>query len=157
MIFSYYDYLLNNLLLPLAALVVMAVLVVRPVAMQGLGSVFQDRRLAALLVVLLAVAALLLLTLTQGGGLHLLTERPGDAVAAQGTIVELKQGNPLLNPRYSAYDELSSGYRMTLSTESGNVTVTIMARGTLAVGDRASVTYLPKSGFALGVSPEADW
>lgn len=157
MIFSYYDYLLNNLLLPLAALGVMAVLVARPVASQGLGSVLRDRRLTVLLLVLLAVAAILLLTLTQGGGFRLLTEGPGDAVAAQGTIAELKQGNPLLNPRYSAYNELSSGYRMTVALESGSVTVTIMARGDLGVGDRVCVTYLPKSGFALEVSPEEDW
>lgn len=157
MTFSYFDYLLNNLLLPLAALAVMAVLVLRPVAGRGLGAVLQDRRLTVLLVVVLAVAVLLLLTLVQGGGVKLLAERPGDAVQAEGTIVELKKGNPLLNPRYGAYDEMSNGYAMTFSSESGNVTVTIMARGSLTVGDRVAVTYLPKSGFALAVEPVEGW
>lgn len=153
MIFSYSDYFLNNLLLPLAALVVMGVLALRPILSHGFGQVLADRRAAVIFLLLVLLAVVMVLTLVQGGGIHLLTEGAGDGLTVSGTISDIQKGNPFLNPRYSAYGEMSSGYRVTLTTDAGDITVTTMARGDLAVGEKVTVTYLPKSGFALAVNP----
>ena len=152
MTFSYFDYLFNNLILPLGALFFVAVLVVRPLAAGGIQAVFQDRRLVVMLVVVILVAVVLVLTLVQGGGIHLSTDRASQAETVTGTITEISKCNPFLSPRYSAYEELSNGYRVTVEgTENTAITVTVMAKGTLAVGNRVTVTYLPKSGMALAI------
>lgn len=151
MTFSYSDYLFNNLLLPVVGLVFLAVLVVMPLARRGLREVFASRQLTAMLLVLLVLAVVLVLTLTQSGGLGLIGQGPGDAVTTEGTITEIRRGNPFLSPRYSAYGETGSGYQVTLENGEEAVTVTIMARGVLQLGDRVSVRWLPKSGLALSI------
>lgn len=152
MTFSYFDYLFNTLLLPLAALVFIGGMAGVPLARRGLASLRGDRQMVVMLLVLVFIAVVLVLMVTQGGGIGLIGQGPGDAVTLEGTILDIREGSAFLSPRYSAYGELSNGYHLTIATSEEPVTVTVMARGDLQVGDQVTISWLPKSTFALSIT-----
>ena len=155
MTFAYFDYFIGNLVLPILCLAFIAVPLFRLVRRTA-GEIvrgekpqlLQDYRVIILLLVMLAVAVIMISILLQGG-IHLLYERPGSAITVEGTIGEIDRLNAFQNTRYIFQDESSSGYRFTVD----GVTCTGIARGTLNVGDEATITYLPKSGFILSIIP----
>lgn len=152
MTFPYFDYFFSNLVFPLLALVFVAVPVFKM-----LGRVlrqianhepvyFGDASSTVLFVCLLLVGAILIATLFNGG-IHLIYERPDDAITVQGTIGDIQPCSILTSPKYFTTSENSNGYKLTV----GDITCVIHSRGTLEVGDQVTVTYMPNSGFALEV------
>lgn len=154
MTFSYFDYFVGNLVLPILCLAFIAVPVFRLVRRTAgeivrgeKPQVLRDYRVIILLLVLLAVAVIMISILLQGG-IHLIYERPVSAVTVEGTIGELDRLNSFQNTRYIFRDESSSGYRFTVD----DVTCTGIAKGTLNVGDEVTMTYLPRSRFILSIA-----
>lgn len=152
MVFAYSEYLFNNLMLPVFALVFIAVPVFRMVG-RIIGQLvrkeaveFGDSKVVLLFILLIVVAAILCNILLHGG-IHLILERPGSAVTTQGTIEEINACGILESPKYTFSGENSNGYKITI----GDVTCTSMALGSLEVGDEVTVTYMPKSGFVLSI------
>ena len=156
MAFGYWDYLTNNLLLPVFGLVFIAVPVVRLVIRlleqyaTGRSRVNWDGRAIFLFVAMLLVGVMLAGNLVTGGGLHLITERPKDAVTVEGTLELVEPYSIWTGIRYTSNGESSSGYKYVVNGQ----TLTGMARGTLEAGDEVSVTYLPKSGFVLSIEEQ---
>ncbi|MDD5864184.1 MAG: hypothetical protein PUD80_06100 [Firmicutes bacterium] len=156
MTFSYFDYLIGNLILPVLCLAFISVPVfrlvqrtARQIARGEKPQLLGDYRMIILLLVMLAVGGIMISFLLRGG-IHLVYERPRSAVSVEGTIEEIDRLNAFQNTRYIFNDENSNGYRYTV----GGVTCTGIAKGTLNVGDMVTVTYLPKSGFILSISPQ---
>lgn len=154
MTFSYFDYLIGNLVLPIFCLAFLSVPLVRGIARTARqlargerAQILGDYRMIILLIVMLAVTALLISFLLQGG-IHLIYERPGDAVTVEGTIEAIDRLSSFQNTRYIFSAENSNGYRYQI----GDVVCIGIAKGTLNVGDTVTATYLPKSGFLLSIS-----
>ena len=156
MSFGYWDYLFNNLFLPAFGLVFIAVPTVRLVlrlveqAATGRKRVNWDAQSLIFFVAMVAIGVLLARSLFVGGGLNLITERPGDAVTVEATLDAVKAKSALSGVRYNANGETSSGYEYTI----GDLTLTGMAKGTLEAGDEVVVTYLPKSGYVLSIEEQ---
>lgn len=156
MTFAYQDYLFNSLLLPVFALVFLAVPVFQMIGriiaqlVRGERAAFGDYRGVILFVLLILLGVLLVSSLFQGG-IHLIYERADDAVTVSGTIEEIHKRSALSGTRYTSHGETSSGYDYTVN----GVTCTGMALGTLEVGDEVTVTYMPKSGFVLAIEETA--
>ena len=156
MTFAYWEYLFNNLILPVFALAFIAVptfrLVMRLLEQYATGEqrVKWDGQSLIFFAAMLVVAVLLGKNLITGGGIHLVTERPEAAVTVEGTLEEVKANSIWNGLRYSAYGESSSGYTYTVNGQ----TLKGMAKGTLEAGDEVTVTYLPKSGFVLSIEEQ---
>lgn len=152
MIFSYWDYFVSNLMLPVFALAFIAVPVfnmVRRVLLQVANGEPIDMGGAKMVIlfVLLIAIAVILANFIFHGGIQLVFDRPSKAVTVEGTIQDIDALNALEGVRYSSNDEMSYGYTYTID----GVTCTGMAKGTLEVGDAVIATYLPKSGFVLSI------
>ena len=151
--FSYWDYFMNNLALPVFGLVFIAVPTVRLVMRvleqyaTGRQRVKWDGQAVLFFVAMLVVAVFLAKNLVTGGGLHLAYERPKAAVTVEGTVEAVKANSIWSGIRYTAYGENTSGYTYVIDGQS----FTGMAKGTLEPGDAVTVTYLPKSGFVLSI------
>ena len=156
MVFGYWDYLMNNLLLPVFGLAFIAVptfrLVMRLLEQYATGRrrVNWDGQSIVFFVAMVVIGVLLARNLVTGGGLHLITERPKAAVTVEGTLESLKPNSIWTGVRYTSNGEASSGYEYTIDS----MTLTGMAKGTLEPGDEVTVTYLPKSGFVLSIEEQ---
>ena len=156
MAFSYWEYFIYNLMLPVFGIVFVAVptfrLVMRLLEQYATGKrrVNWDGQSIVFFVAMLIVAVLLGKNLVTGGGIHLVYERPEAAVTVEGTVEEVKANSIWSGLRYTAYGESSSGYEYTINGE----TMKGMAKGTLEPGDEVTVTYLPKSGFVLSIEEQ---
>ena len=156
MAFAYWEYLFNNLILPVFGLAFIAVptfrLVVRLLEQYATGKqrVKWDSQSAVFFVAMLVVAVLLGKNLVTGGGIHLVYERPKAAVTVEGTVETVKANSIWTGVRYTAYGESTSGYTYTIDGKE----LTGMAKGTLEPGDEVTVTYLPKSGFVLSIEEQ---
>lgn len=152
MTFAYSEYLFNNLVLPVFALVFIAVPVFKLLfrligqLVRGESLDFGDSK-AVLLFVLMIAIAVILCNILLHGGIHLIYERADDSVTVQGTIEDVQPCSIFSSPKYNTNKENSNGYLLTI----GNVTCTSMALGDLEVGDMVSVVYMPKSGFVLSI------
>ena len=153
MTFSYFDYLINNLVLPVFALAFIAFPVCRMVVQvirrvkNGESVSFGDASTVLVFLLMLVVAVILGNILFSSSGCYLISERPGDAVTTQGTIEQIQPLGIFESPKYTSNGESSNGYAITID----GVSCTAMAQGTLEVGDEVTVTYLPKSGFVLSI------
>ena len=87
------------------------------------------------------------------GGIHLIYEREASAVELRGEITEITKLG-----RYS-FPEINSGYEYAdkngVQLSINGVKCTAISRGTLEIGDRVIVTYLPQSGFVLEIYPDS--
>lgn len=153
MTFSYFSYLLNNLMMPVFAIAFIAFPVCKMLG-RVIGQVrrgetvdFGDAQMVLMFIVLIVLAVILVNILLSSGGLKLITERPGDAVTLEGTVEQVDAYSIWESPRYSVGGEISNGYAITID----GVTCSSMALGTLEVGDEVTVTYLPKSGLILAI------
>lgn len=153
MTFSYFDYLISNLVLPVFALAFIAFPVCRLVIqvirqVKNSESVsFGEASTVLVFILMLVVAVILGNILFRSGGFYLITERPGDAVTTQGTIEEIQPLGIFESPKYMSNGESSNGYAITID----GISCTTMAQGMLEVGDEVAVTYLPNSGFVLSI------
>ena len=153
MAFSYWDYIINNLMLPVFGLVFIAVptfQLVRRVIEQlatGRQRVDWDGKAIVFFVVMVVIAVLLGKSLFADGGIHLIYEREKAAVTVEGTLEDIEKCSALKGIRYTYENEASFGYEFTVD----GVTATGMAVGTLEEGDQVVMTYLPKSGFVLSI------
>lgn len=153
MTFSYFSYLLNNLMLPILGIAFVGVPVCKMIGhlisqvRRGESIDFGGAQALMMFLALIVLAGILVNTLFAGGGYHLITERAKDAVTVEGTIEQIQSGSIFSNPRYSANNETSNGYILTID----GISCTSMALGTLEVGDAVSVTYMPKSGYILTI------
>lgn len=92
------------------------------------------------------------------GGLYLLYEKAADAVTYEGIIEEISLNDQTQFPNISAkYREYSDenrengyGYEIVVDKR----TLKAPQIGTLNVGDRVSVTCLPKSGYILSIEKQ---
>lgn len=153
MSFSYFSYLLNNLMLPVFALAFVAFPVCKMLGriigslVRGERVEFGDFSAVMMFILLIVLFAILANILISGGGLNLITERADDALTMEGTIETIESGTIWANPRYSANGEMSNGYTLTVD----GVECFSMALGTLEVGDQVTVTYMPNSGYVLSI------
>lgn len=153
MVFSYWEYFMYNLMLPVFGLAFVAVPVyqllkrVAEQARTGERRVFWDGKAILFFVVMIAVGIFLGKSLFFDGGIHLVYEHPKAAVTVEGELEDIKKYSALKGVRYAAYGETSCGYAYTID----GVTVSGMAKGTLEAGDQVRCTYLPKSGFVLSI------
>ena len=156
MAFGYWEYVMYNLMLPVFALVFIAVptfrLVMRLLEQYATGRqrVKWDGHSVLFFVIMVAVAVMLVANLITGGGIHLIYERPKAAVTVEATLEAVESKSVFSGIRYSAYGESSSGYEFTVDGQ----TLTGMAKGTLEAGDEVTVTYLPKSGYVLSIEEQ---
>lgn len=154
MSFAYTDYLMNNLMLPLFALVFIAVPLVRFLS-RIFANVFRGENVylgslgtTLILIALILIAAVLIYMLFNGG-IYLIFEHGNDAVTAEGTIEEIQKLNALQGVRYASNGETTFGYEFTVD----GITCVGMAVGSFQEGDEVTITYLPKSGFLLEIQP----
>ena len=79
------------------------------------------------------------------GGIYLIYESESDAVELQGEILEIKElgrySFPKLNTEYG-HSVTANGVQLVID----GIECTAVTRGTLEVGDKVTVTFLPKSG-----------
>ena len=156
MSFGYWEYFMNNLMLPVFGLAFVAVPTFQLVRRQieewttGRKRVHWDARAIVFFVVMLLAAVFLCKSLFVDGGIHLLLERPKHAVTVEGTLEHIEKYSELRGIRYAAYGETSCGYQYTVD----GVELTGMAKGTLEAGEQVTVTYLPKSGFVLAIEEQ---
>ena len=153
MVLAYHDYLFNNLIFPILALAFVAVPVFKMFARIARQLVnhespfLGDSASVVLFIALLLVGAIMIATLFNGG-IHLIYERPDDAVTVEGTIEDIQSCSILTSPKYFTTAENANGYKLTV----GDTTCVIHSIGTLEVGQQVTVTYLPKSGFVLEIT-----
>lgn len=152
MTYAYSDYLFNNLIFPIVALAFVAVPVFKMIG-RILRQVanhqpvyWGDAGTVVMFAALVLVGVIMVVTLLNGG-IHLIYERPGDAVTVEGTIEEIHACSALTSPKYFTTSENSNGYELTIDGE----TCVVHSIGILEVGDQVTATYLPNSGFALEV------
>ena len=153
MTFSYFSYLLNNLMLPVFGIAFIAFPVCKMIG-RVIGQVrrgesvdFGDSQMVLMFLGLIVLAVILVNMLLGSGGLYLITERTGDALTVEGAVEQIESYSIWESPRYNVGGEVSNGYAITVD----GVTCTSMALGTLEVGDAVTVTYLPKSGLVLSI------
>lgn len=85
------------------------------------------------------------------GGLCLLVERESDAIEIQGEITQIREMPRIIFPALTNdYDSEKVGVRIVVDDEE----YILPTRGTLQVGDYATVRYLPQSGYVLHISSE---
>lgn len=85
------------------------------------------------------------------GGIHLIYERESNAVELQGEILEIRElgrySFPELKTEYG--HDVTNGIQFLID----GVECTAITRGTLAVGDKVTVIFLPRSGYILSIYP----
>jgi len=156
MSFGYWEYFMNNLMLPVFGLAFVAVPTFQLVRRQieewttGRKRVNWDGKALLFFLVMIVAAVFLCKSLFLDGGIHLTYERPKHAVTVEGTLESIEKYSELRGIRYSAYGETSCGYAYTVD----GTELTGMAKGTLEAGDEVTVTYLPKSGFVLSIEEQ---
>lgn len=153
MSFTYFDYLINNLMMPVFAiafiLVPLFTLITSTLKYYAKNKTFDTTHLPVK--ILFCVALIALLVIMSGvlrlGGLHLITERPSHAVTITGTIEDVDILSSFEGPKYSTGSEASYGVRFTVN----GVQCLSMAKGDFELGDTVSITYMPKSSFVLNM------
>lgn len=152
MTFAYQDYLFNNLLIPVLAVVFICIPLFQMVGrvirqlVHGERPEFGDAKSKLLLILMVVILVIIISTLFRGS-IHLIYERPGDAVTIEGTIENIDKLSSFEGVRYTSNGETTFGYQYTVD---GTV-CTGMALGSLEVGDEVTVTYLPNSGYVLEI------
>ena len=156
MAFSYWEYLIYNLAIPVFGIVFIAVPVFRLVMRlleqyaTGRQRVNWDGQSVIFFVLMIAIAGLLGWNLVTGGSYHLIYERADDAVTVEGTLDTVTANSIWSGTRYSVNGESSNGYVYTID----GLELKGMAKGTLEAGDDVTVTYLPKSGYVLTIEEQ---
>ena len=153
MSFTYFDYLINNLMMPVFAiafiLVPLFTLITSTLKYYAKNKTFDTAHLPVKILFCVALIALLVIMsgVLRMGGLHLITERPSHAVTITGTIEDVDILSSFEGPKYSTGGEASYGGRFTVN----GIQCLSMAKGDFELGDTVSITYMPKSSFVLNM------
>lgn len=153
MSFAFSGWLFNELVFPTLCLVFLLIPLVRLVvrlAKRGFNSVdFSNYGVGIMLIAMVAIVAILVSILLHGG-IHLVYERPADALTVSGTVESIESRRFYEGNQHTVNNSRSNGYYITVD----GVTCAAMAQGELEVGDTVTVTYLPNSGFILSVTEQ---
>ena len=153
MTFSFFSYLLNNLMLPVFAIVFVGYPVFQTIfrligqKVRGEQVELPGFQAVLMFIVLIVLLVILFNMLISGGGLGLITDRADDALTVEGVIEEIHPGTIWSNPRYTVNGEISNGYTLVID----GVECFSMAKGELEIGDTVSASYMPKTGYVLNI------
>ena len=156
MAFSYWEYFIYNLMLPVFGIAFIAVptfrLVMRLLEQYSTGRqrVKWDGQSIVFFVLMVAIGVILVVNLFTSGSIHLIYERPKAAVTVEGTLETVEAGSVWSGNRYTYNKESTYGYKYTVD----GVVMKGMAKGTLEPGEEVIVTYLPKSGYVLSIEEQ---
>ena len=156
MAFSYWEYFIYNLMLPVFGIAFVAVptfrLVMRVLEQYATGRqrVKWDGQSVVFFVLMVVIGVVLAVNLFTSKSIHLAYERPKAAVTVEGTLEQVKAGSVWSGNRYTYNGENTYGYTYIVD----GVEMKGMAKGTLEPGEQVTVTYLPKSGYVLAIEEQ---
>ena len=167
-----YDYYRRVLLwVPLGALIfltfcilgtiIIAIVIKNPFNNETLNNFFSKKIVRLTYVLLMSILISPLIIENVGFlqyGIHLINEKPQDALVIQGEIEEIKElRNPSIHSYKSIEGEEFEKYTTALELHAHLITISgkkyyFMIKGELKVGDHVEISYLPKSTIVLEVN-----